>query len=85
MRKTTVYLPDELKADLERLARASGRSEADLVRAGIRDLIEHELAPRPTLPLFRGTGRPRIAHDEKAMKKLIVESMERDLGDLGKH
>ena len=28
MTKTTVYLPDELKEDLERLAKSEGRSEA---------------------------------------------------------
>ena len=33
--KTTVYLPEELKAALGRAARASGRSEADLIREGI--------------------------------------------------
>ena len=35
MRKTTVYLPDQLKDRLSRLAVDSGRSEADLIREGI--------------------------------------------------
>ena len=40
MRKTTVYLPDELKADLERTAGVTGRSEADLIRDAVRALLE---------------------------------------------
>jgi hypothetical protein len=52
--KTTVYLPEELKARLERLARDQRRSEADLIRAAIAELVSRE-PPRPTLPLFRST------------------------------
>lgn len=54
MRKTTVYLPDELKRALERRAAELGRSEAEL----IRDALAHELdraRPPPRIPL---TGEP---------------------------
>jgi hypothetical protein len=34
MKRTTIYLPDELKAALERTAAAEGRSEADVVVCG---------------------------------------------------
>jgi Arc/MetJ-type ribon-helix-helix transcriptional regulator len=51
MRKTTVYLPDELKRALERTAAAEGRSEAELIREGIRLVIDRE-APAPRIPLF---------------------------------
>ena len=53
MKKTTVYLPDELKAALERAA-AQGRSEAELVREAVRELTQRLAPPRPRLPLFRG-------------------------------
>jgi predicted transcriptional regulator len=35
MNKTTVYLPDDLKGALARMAAASGRSEAELIREAI--------------------------------------------------
>ena len=34
-RKTTVYLPDALKADLEREARSRGTSEAEVIREAL--------------------------------------------------
>ena len=51
MRKTTVYLPDDLKAELQRAAAETGRSEADLIREGVRlALAQH--TPAPTIPIF---------------------------------
>lgn len=58
MRKTTVYLPDDLKAALTRLARQRGCSEADLVREAIARLAAAAERPAPRLPLFRGAGEP---------------------------
>lgn len=58
MRKTTVYLPDSLKAQLGRAAAASGRSEADLIREGIEMVSAAPAAPR--LPLF-ASGDPELA------------------------
>ncbi len=54
MKKTTVYLPEDLKAALERVAAARGRSEADLIREAVRELTHRLEPPRPRLPLFRG-------------------------------
>jgi hypothetical protein len=62
MVKTTVYLPEELKARLELAARRENRSEADLIRAAIEQLVGRE-RPRPTLPLFR-TQEPINDFDE---------------------
>jgi Arc/MetJ-type ribon-helix-helix transcriptional regulator len=60
MRKTTVYLPDDLKAQLARAAASTGRSEADLIREGI-ELVSAQLpAPRPRVPLFK-SGIPDLA------------------------
>jgi hypothetical protein len=60
MRKTTVYLPDELKARLERVAADQDRSEADVIRAAIAEYTSKE-PPRPRLPLFTGRDTTNIA------------------------
>jgi hypothetical protein len=52
MYKTTVYLPDELKAELERTASEVRRSEADLIREGIRLAIAQHLPPAPHSGVF---------------------------------
>lgn len=44
-RKTTVYLPDELKLAVERNARLRGLSEAEVIRQAIEGALQ---APRPT-------------------------------------
>ena len=44
-RKTTIYLPDHLKAAVERSARARGSSEADVIRAAIAGAVDR---PRPS-------------------------------------
>lgn len=62
MKKTTVYLPDELKQRLERTAREQQRSEADVIRAGI-EIVTTSHPPRPRLGLF-SSGRPIDDWDE---------------------
>lgn len=54
MIKTTVYLPQTTKRRLAALARAQGRSEAELIREGIERLIR-EAPRRPVFPLFRSS------------------------------
>lgn len=62
MVKTTVYLPDELKRALRRVADQRQCSEADLLREAVARLTSEAEAPAPKLPLFRSTG-PSIAED----------------------
>jgi plasmid stability protein len=52
MRRTTIYLPDDLKAALERTAAAQGKSEAEIVRAALAAATQQHADPPPTLPLF---------------------------------
>lgn len=52
MQKTTIYLPDGLKNSLRRLADASGRSEADLIREAITVQVRDSDQPRPRGRLF---------------------------------
>ena len=69
MKKTTVYLPDDLRAALERAAVARGQSEAELIREAVRKLTRDVEQPRPKLPLFRGKD-PTLAErvDEELQK-----------------
>ena len=58
--KTTVYLPEELKEALARLAATSGRSEADLIREAIAALTHAADRPRPRGALF-SSGDPSLS------------------------
>ena len=60
MQRTTVYLPEELKHDLKRVAQARGCSEADLIRQGIRRVVKEQEPARPQIPLFE-SGDPTLA------------------------
>ena len=56
VKRTTIYLPDELKARLEAAARVQGRTEADVIRAALTQALDEQPAPRPRLPLAERTG-----------------------------
>jgi precorrin-2/cobalt-factor-2 C20-methyltransferase len=56
VRKTSVYLPDELKDDLSTLARRWGRSEAELLRLAVERLVQS--AREDTAPT--ASVRPRL-------------------------
>jgi hypothetical protein len=57
--KTTVYLPDELKARLDAVSAATGVSKAELIRRGITMLLNASQPPKHhPLPVFR-SGRVR--------------------------
>lgn len=60
MRRTTLYLPDDLKAALERTAAARGTTEAEVVRSALATATADELHPRPRMPLF-DSGDPTLA------------------------
>ena len=62
MKKTTLYLPEELKASLERMAADELRSEAEIIREAIAEKVDRRTRPRPNLPLCAaGLGDPTIA------------------------
>ena len=54
MVKTTLYLPDDLKAELAREASRRGESEAELIRQALRRELD-SARPRPRGALFSGT------------------------------
>jgi predicted transcriptional regulator len=62
MVKTTVYLPEDLKASLERLAAEQGRSEAELIREAIQVMVGKGTLVSPKVPLVAaGLGDPAAA------------------------
>ena len=72
MQKTTVYLPDELKAALERAAVETGRSEADLIREGVRHSVEQRTPPAPRVGIF--------ASDDGLLSERVDDLLKRGFG-----
>lgn len=60
VKRTTVYLPDDLKAALERTAAARGTTEAEVVRSALSSATAEHTYPPPILPLFT-SGDPTLA------------------------
>jgi hypothetical protein len=64
MRKTTIYLPDELKKRIETVARTSGKAEAEIIRDAISAATSGAHGPVPRIPLMdAGLGDPTIAEN----------------------
>jgi hypothetical protein len=68
MRKTTVYLPDDLKLRLERAAEDNGLSEAELIRSAVDEYTRTHVRPRPRLPLFSSGEVAVITDWDEAMR-----------------
>lgn len=60
MKKTTLYLPDELKAELERAAREDRRSEADVIRSAVAVALDARRPRKPRLAVAE-SGDPDLA------------------------
>lgn len=67
MKKTTVYLPDELKQSLRRMAAVSGRSEAELIREAVAALTRVSDRPRPRGRLFASGDDSLAERAEEAL------------------
>ena len=63
LKKTTIYLPEELKKKVEAMAEKEKKSEADVIRDAISSAVESEAAyPPPRIPLpGMKLGDPTIA------------------------
>ena len=62
MTKTTVYLPEDLKASLKRMSNEEGRSEAEIIRDAIQAVVQRRKNSRPRVPLtHQGLGDPSLA------------------------
>jgi len=61
-KKTTLYMPDELKKEIEKIAESDGRTEAAVIRDALVEHVESRRPVKPRLPLPGMTlGDPTIA------------------------
>lgn len=74
MVKTTLYLPDELKRALERLARSRGISEAELYRDALRRVVDAAERPRPAFPLLASRRGKGTSNDASRDEQLLAET-----------
>ena len=63
MKKTSVYIPPNLKTALERFAEDHGESEAEVIREAIEAMVGRAAGPRPRLPLGERLGDPGMARE----------------------
>jgi hypothetical protein len=70
MLKTSVYLPEDLKYALARVAAGRGQSEAEVIRVAIQSLVDAEPAPRlrPRGGFIKGGPSNIAANDEEFLK-----------------
>ncbi|MDF6019547.1 CopG family transcriptional regulator [Streptomyces sp. JH34] len=71
MKKTTVYLPEELEVRLDAESSATGVSKAELIRRGVAMILDHAERPKRSgdLPVF-DSGRPL---SPEAMDDVVYE------------
>ncbi|MCC7077350.1 MAG: ribbon-helix-helix protein, CopG family [Acidimicrobiia bacterium] len=62
-KKTTIYLPDRLKAAVEREARVRGCSEAQVIREAVQDAVSR---PRPNAGIVSGEPCAEQADEQLA-------------------
>jgi len=68
MKRTTLYLPPELKRAIEETAAARRCSEAKVIRDALVTATRASARPRPKLPLF-ASKQPRLAEQvERALR-----------------
>ena len=65
MEKTTLYLPDDLKAAVKRTAAQKQISEAEVIRQSIRQAVG-AVRPRPRGGLF-SSGHPTARHTDELL------------------
>lgn len=62
LKKTTIYIPEDLKKKLEAMAKEKKTSEANIIRDAVSAIVEKRVYPKPRLPLPGMTlGDPTIA------------------------
>ncbi len=65
MEKTTIYLPEDLKAAVKRASQQRGISEAEVIRESIRAAVG-KVRPQPRGGLFTGT-EPIARHADELL------------------
>ena len=59
VKRTTIYLPEDLKSSLARAAHEEGRTEADVIREGLEIYLRSRHS-EPRVPLFT-SGKADLA------------------------
>ena len=81
--KTTVYLPDELKRSLARLAAETSDSEASLIREAVADLVAAaQLGPRADSPTLRIASSGHRTTGGRAPRRRLTEVIVLDTSGL---
>jgi hypothetical protein len=62
MRRTTLYIPDQLKREIEAAVEREGLSEAEFMRRALARAVNDSTPPGPRIPLFR-SGQPDLAEN----------------------
>ncbi|MGH9458838.1 MAG: ribbon-helix-helix protein, CopG family [Thermoanaerobaculia bacterium] len=74
MKKTTLYLTDDLKSAVEAIAEAERRTEADVIRDAISAAVQARTPAEPVIPLF----------DEELEDPTIADRVDELLEDFGR-
>jgi len=73
MRKTTVYLTDEEAEGLRRLAASTGKSQAELIRGGVRHVLSGtERRTVHSMGLGAGSGAPVGRWDAEDLYRKVI-------------
>ena len=72
--KTSVYLEEDQKRALTELAKRTGVSEAELLRRGVRLVIEAAERPRPRVGLGASRDGGRAADADADLARLVFGS-----------
>lgn len=67
MNKTTIYLTDDLRDGVKRIAQTRGVAEAEVIRDAIRQVVAKE-RPKPKFGLFSGDGSSVAENMDEWMK-----------------
>ena len=77
VKRTTIYLPDDMKAAIEREAARRGVTEAEIIRSAVEADLATAQRPKPTLPVFpEGLGDDIAGRTEE-----LLESYGQNLWD----
>lgn len=81
MRKTTVYLPEELDRGLKAKARRDGVPAAELIRAAVRTALDDEAPAQPRSIGAGSSGAFAAADDEAVLEREWGERSTRNARD----
>lgn len=70
--KTMLYVPEELRQAVSRLARAKGVSEAELIRGALASYAAEEGSQRPSFPLLPSRRGPGTSDDAGRVDELLA-------------